>query len=85
METIGTSCYTSNFNYVGYSPYSSSSGSSAFGSCSYTVNDDNYDIKPFDQYPYVVGANGVVSNTFFIICYSSKHTVMTLWRYILSS
>lgn len=82
METIGTSCYTSNFNYVGYSPFSTST------SCTnYNVNDENYDIKPFDQYPYVVGAaNGVVSSDFFLtIFYFSKHTVMIMWRYLLSS
>ena len=47
METIGTSCYISNFNYVGFSPFSSTN------SCSYhhNVHDENYDIKPFDQYP----------------------------------
>ena len=61
METIGTSCYTSNFNYVGFSPFSSTTNS-----CSYhhNLNDENYDIKPFEQYPYVVGANGLVSNIF---------------------
>ena len=59
METIGTSRYISNFNYVGFSPFSSSN------SCSYhhNVHDENYDIKPFDQYPYGIGTNGLVSNT----------------------
>ena len=63
METIGTSCYTSNFNYVGFSPFSSSSNN-----CSYhhSLNDENYDIKPFD-YPYGIGANGLVSNIFLFV------------------
>ena len=59
METIGTSCYSSNFNYVGFSPFSTST------TCSYAhVNDDHYDIKPFDQYPFAGGSNGVVSYLF---------------------
>lgn len=78
-QTIGTSCYTSNFNYVGYSPFSTSSTS-----CSYNVNnDDNYDVKPFCQYPFLGGANGVVSNIFFLSLYFSEHTVTILWLYIL--
>ena len=64
METVGTSIGTSyfpsNFNYVGFSPYSTTSN------CSYHVNDEHYDIKPFDQYPYSVGSNGIVSYTFLL-------------------
>ena len=63
METIGTSCYMSNFNYVGYSPFATSTSCSSY-------SDENYDIKPFDQYPYVVGANGIVSTSFYIFLLS---------------
>ena len=58
METIGTSCYISNFNYVGFSPFSSTNSYSYH----HNVNDENCDIKPFDQYPYGLGVNGIVSN-----------------------
>ena len=54
MDTIGTSCYPSNFNYVGYSPFATSS------SPPYHTTDGSYDIKPFDQYPYG-GPSGTVS------------------------
>ena len=54
MDTIGTSCYPSNFNYVGYSPFATSSSP-------YNNTDGNYDIKPFDQYQYGVGSSGTVS------------------------
>ena len=62
METIGTSCYTSNFNYVGYSPFATSSPSYA------NLTDGSYDIKTFDQYPYVLGAGGLVSQNSFSNC-----------------
>ena len=66
MEAIGTSCYSSNLNYVGYSPFATTTtptnsrlSTNYYGETGATAYFDD-DIKPFDQrYALYYGASAV--------------------------